>query len=218
MSETAVTLAELVSAQPAAARVFHRLRLDFCCGGQRTLPEACATRGLDPDRVLAEIAAAQPPAAEPVEHYSPAQLTEYIVTRYHEPLRSELPRLCELATKVERVHAEKPECPRGLAAHLDEMHGAIVDHLAKEEQILFALIQSGRAHLAHMPVRVMIQEHDDHAANLRRVRKLTGDLRIPAEACGTWRALYTGLEELELELMRHIHLENNVLFPAVLRS
>jgi len=218
MSGTAVTLAELVSTQPAAARVLHRLRLDFCCGGQRTLADACAARGIDTDRVLAEIAAAEQPAPEAVEGYSPAELTRYIVRRYHEPLRAELPRLCALANKVERVHAEKPDCPRGLTAHLDDMHTAILDHLAKEEQILFPLIESGRAHLAHMPVRVMLQEHDDHAANLQRVRDLTGDLQIPDAACTSWRALYTGLLELELELMKHIHLENNVLFPAVLRS
>ena len=218
MSETTVTLAELVSAQPAAARVLHRLRLDFCCGGQRTLAEACATHGLQSERVLADIAAEQPPADESVEHLTPGELTDYIVARYHEPLRTEIPRLCDLAAKVERVHADKPECPKGLAAHLTEVHEAILDHLAKEEQILFPLIGSNRAHMAHMPVRVMMQEHDDHAADLRRTRALTGDLEIPAVACTSWRALYTGLLELELELMKHIHLENNILFPAVLRS
>ncbi|HVM95707.1 MAG TPA: iron-sulfur cluster repair di-iron protein [Candidatus Acidoferrales bacterium] len=218
MTETSLTLAELVSTQPAAARVLHRLRLDFCCGGRRSLAEACAERGLEVDRVLTEIAAERPASDDDVEQLSSGELTDYIVTRFHEPLRRELPRLCELAKKVERVHRDKPECPRGLAAHLDEVHNAILSHLAKEEQILFPLIQSGRAHLAQMPVRVMIQEHDDHAANLQRTRDLTGDLEIPLVACTSWRALYTGLLELELELMKHIHLENNVLFPAVLHG
>ena len=218
MSSTAITLAELVSTQPAAARVLHRWRLDFCCGGQRALAEACATRGIDAGRVLAEIAEAEQPPVDQPSDTSPAALVDFIIARYHEPLRAEVPRLCELATKVERVHAEKPTCPTGLAGHLDLMHEAIREHLAKEEQILFPLIRSGRAHLAHMPVRVMMQEHEDHAANLQRVRQLTCDLRVPEEACSSWRALYTGLHELELDLMKHIHLENNILFPAVLRS
>lgn len=211
------TLAELVLAHPAAARVFHRHRLDFCCGGQRPMEEACAEVGLDPQGMLAEIqAAGGVDSAVRLADWSAGELIEHIIRRYHVPLREEVPRLCALARRVERVHHEKPDCPHGLADHLEDMREAVEAHLDKEEQILFPMIRAGQGHVAHMPVQVMVQEHHDHAANLERVRRLTHDLRLPDSACATWQALYRGLADLELELMEHIHLENNVLFPEVL--
>lgn len=217
MTNSTMTLAELVTAEPGSARVLHRHGLDFCCGGRRSLEEACRARGIDPGVVLEELTARESvPEEVHVEQLSQPALIDFILTRYHEPLRPELARLVALAEKVERVHAAKPACPRGLAAHLHETREAIEDHLAKEEQILFPLIHAGRGRYAHMPIRVMIQEHDDHGENLRAIRSLTGNLTVPAEACNSWRLLYQGLEGLELELMQHIHIENNILFPRAL--
>ncbi|MCA9587981.1 MAG: hemerythrin domain-containing protein, partial [Myxococcales bacterium] len=88
-----------------------------------------------------------------------------------------------------------------------------------EEQVLFPAIHGGRLGApVHMPIRVMMQEHDDHGENLRRMRELATGYVPPPEACATWRALYAGLEKLEAELMEHIHLENNVLFPRALNG
>lgn len=219
MENTQSTLAELVRAHPGAARVLHRYRLDFCCGGQRRLDEACAGRGLDAAAVLAE--ASRNDGEDPLpraESLAPAALVDFIIVRFHEPLREELGRLLALAQKVERRHAERPDCPRGLARHLVDMRAAVESHLDKEEQILFPMIRAGRGHLAQMPIRVMFAEHDDHAVALRTLRALAHDFEPPADACGSWRALCDGLRALELDLMRHIHLENNVLFPAVLGS
>jgi len=216
MRDNLVTLAQVVAAGPAAARVLYRHRLDFCCGGQRTLGDACVEAGLNPQTVLEEIERESVSTAPSRVPTDPVQLVDYILERYHRPLRPELVRLLEMAQKVERVHAQKPTCPTGLAAHVSEMQQAIEEHLAKEEQILFPMIQAGHGDRAYMPVQMMMHEHLDHAASLRRMRELTGDLRVPAEACATWRALYEGLAALELDLMEHIHLENNVLFPVVL--
>jgi regulator of cell morphogenesis and NO signaling len=96
------------------------------------------------------------------------------------------------------------------------MHMDVLDHLAKEEQVLFPLIRSGQGRLAAGPAHAMEREHQDHGRNLARMRDLTNDLTPPQEACTTWRALYLRLESLENELMEHIHLENNVLFPRAL--
>ncbi len=117
---------------------------------------------------------------------------------------------------MEDAHADKPERPAGLADLLTEVRAAVESHLAKEEQILFPLILSGRGQMAHMPVQVMMQEHEDHGENLRRIRELTNDLQIPEYACASWRELYRSLARLEVELMDHIHLENNILFPRAL--
>lgn len=219
MLNAETTLADLVIATPHAARILYRHRLDFCCGGRRTLADACARAGMDADVLVREIDTADRDGNDlHPEQLTPTELTEMLVARYHEPLRAELPRLLDLARKVERVHAAKPDCPVGLSAHLEDMENAIAVHLDKEEQILFPMIRAGRGALAHMPVQVMMQEHDDHGVNLQRLHSLTRDFALPPDACTSWRNLYDSLQTLELELMRHIHLENNILFPVVLAA
>jgi regulator of cell morphogenesis and NO signaling len=214
------TLAELAVRFPAATRVFYAHGLDFCCRGRRPLAEACAEKGLDAEEVLAAVASAEEAGAD-LTYWGDAPLAEligFVTSHYHRRLREELPQLVAMAEKVEAVHGEKPECPRGLASHLRQVHGAVLDHLEKEEVVLFPMILAGRGSETAAPVQVMEHEHDDHAVALARTRALTGDLEPPAEACTTWRALYLRLVELERELMEHIHLENNVLFPRALHA
>jgi regulator of cell morphogenesis and NO signaling len=218
MASTNRTLGELVALNPAAAEVLHRYHLDFCCGGRQSLEQACAASGLDPEVVLREAEQATTDERDDVRwaERSIEELIRHILDRYHAPLKQELPRLIELAGLVERVHAEKPDCPAGLADLLTDVREAVESHLVKEEQILFPLILSGRGRMARMPVQVMVQEHEDHGQNLALIRQLTRDLRLPEAACASWRELYRSLGELEVELMDHIHLENNILFPRAL--
>ncbi len=218
--KSTTTLAELATTHPAASRVFHRHGLDFCCGGRRPLVDACQERGIDPVALVDEIQRESAVQAEaPRWDTAPVPaLIDFIVTRYHDRLRAEFPELIALAMKVESKHAEKATCPRGLADHLVEAHQNVLMHLAKEENVLFPLIKDGMGRMATGPVRVMEQEHDDHREALMRTRALTNDLTPPAEACTSWRALYLRLDALEGELMEHIHLENNVLFPRVLEG
>lgn len=211
-------LADLAIRIPGASRVFHRHRLDFCCGGRRSLREACGAAGLDVEALLGELAAEERGApahadwdARPLE-----ALIDHIVLHYHAALRLELPALRAMAQKVERVHAEKPQVPRGLAAHLAAMQQDVEEHLAKEEQVLFPLLRAGVSAGAAAPISVLEHEHDEHGEALRITRALTDDLQPPPHACTTWRALYLRLAELERDLMDHIHLENNVLFPRAL--
>jgi regulator of cell morphogenesis and NO signaling len=213
-----MTLAELAVTHPAAARVFRRHRLDFCCGGRRPLHEVCRERQLDAGSVLAAIAVEDPlvPDQRRWDEAPITALVEHIQTVYHARLREQLPALIAMARRVETRHADKASCPRGLAAHLEAMHEAVLEHLQKEEQILFPMIVGGMGRRAGGPVHVMEVEHEHHGQNLERVRRLTTDLVPPDEACTTWRALYLGLQQLEQELMEHIHLENNVLFRRAL--
>jgi regulator of cell morphogenesis and NO signaling len=214
----ATPLSELAVSFPAASRVFHRHGLDFCCHGRRPLADACVEAGLDAEGVIAEIAEGQAAAPDlPRWDQKPiAELVDHIVGFYHRRLRAELPELVALAAKVEGRHGEKASCPRGLHAHLEAVHGAVLEHLAKEEQVLFPMILGGRGRTAGGPISAMESEHDDHAASLRETRRLTADLVAPEEACTSWRALYLRLGAFEAELMDHIHLENNVLFRRVL--
>ncbi len=216
--KTSTTLADIAVSSPGATKVFLAHGLDFCCGGRRPLVEACAEKGLDADVILKAIEAAEAPTGD-LSRWSNrplAELADFIESHYHARLRAEIPDLIALAEKVERVHAEKPTCPHGLADHLKTMHAAVLDHLAKEEGILFPFIRAGRGRGAGGPIQVMEQEHDDHGRSLERLRSLTANLTPPPEACVTWRALYGRLGRLSDELMEHIHLENNVLFPRAL--
>jgi regulator of cell morphogenesis and NO signaling len=215
------TLADLASRLPGASRVFHRHRLDFCCGGKRSLAEACRQCGLDPAALVAELASEGAGAGGAEVDWTErplAELVDHILTRYHEPLRRELPELVRLARKVEGVHPDKAGCPLGLGDHLASVQDGLELHMRKEEQVLFPLVRARRGRQAGGPVGVLTHEHDEHAVGLRHTRALTGDLVAPRYACTTWRALYLRLEAFERDLMEHIHLENNVLFPRALRE
>lgn len=219
MIQPSETLGQVAATHPVATQVFLRHRLDFCCGGGQQLGEACRKAGLDPYAVIGEIVAES--ATQEVVRWDTRplhELVEFIVLHYHEPLRRDLHVMIEAARRVERVHGKKPSCPVGLAALLEQLEVELQDHLDKEEQVLFPAIQSGAGARLQMAVRVMMQEHDDHGASLQRVRERATDFQPPPEACATWRALYTGLAKLETELMEHIHLENNVLFPRALAA
>lgn len=211
---TAATLADLAVTEPAAARVFHKNGLDFCCGGRRPLAEVCAERGLDATALLAEIEAGRgdAPATRWDERPLP-ELVTFIVDTYHRRLREGMPELIALAEKVERRHGDKDACPRGLAARLHRAHAEVLDHLEKEERVLFPLLLAGQGQHAVAPIHVMEREHDDHGRTLEALREITNGYEPPAQACVSWRALYLGLEQFERELMDHIHLENHVLFP-----
>ena len=214
----AASLAELATSHAGASRVFHRHGLDFCCGVRVALGDACAAAGLDVEDLLDELRreTAEPQTRERLDELTLDAVIDHVLERFHAPHREELPRLVAMAAKVEDVHADKETCPRGLATHLSRMLEELELHMQKEEQVLFPLLRSGRGEMAAMPIQVMEEEHHDHARNLERLRELTGGYSPPDEACGTWRALYLGLSELERELMQHMHTENNILFPRAL--
>lgn len=198
---------------PGATAVFRRLKLDFCCGGQVSLAHAAADKGLDADAVLAELAALQRNDAAP-EAASPSALIDHILARYHEVHRVQLPELIRMARRVEAVHRDNADVPVGLADLLEDMHEELLAHMRKEEDILFPMMKSGGNPFVGLPISIMRAEHVDHGAALDKLNALTHDATPPQGACNTWRALYAGIAQLGDDLINHIHLENNVLFPA----
>ena len=140
------------------------------------------------------------------------ELIDYILENFHQTHRAELPELLRLANKVERVHADKPDCPHGLSTHLLQMTQELEQHMQKEEQILFPMIKRGTGSMVLGPISVMRHEHDDHGLALRELERLTHNMQAPIGACNTWRALYLGLQKFHNDLMEHIHVENTLLF------
>jgi regulator of cell morphogenesis and NO signaling len=206
------TVGEIAASLPGATAVFRRFGMDFCCKGNVALAESARERGVDlvdVERALAALDNAAPSAA-PQES---AALVDHIISRYHDTHRRELPELIQLARKVEKVHAKRSDVPRGLADLLERMSIELQQHMAKEELILFPAMKQSMAAGLDMPIARMRHEHDDHGAHLRELDRLTNGVTAPADACRTWQALYAGLAKLTDDLMEHIHLENNVLFP-----
>jgi regulator of cell morphogenesis and NO signaling len=231
MATAETTVREIALDQPASIRVFERLGIDYCCGGRKPLAQACAERSLDLQSVLAALEstgaskdASTDWATAPLE-----SLCQHIVTTHHEYVRREIPRLGQFATKVVARHggdrAELPQIEQLIKTAGDEL----LEHLGKEEAMLFPYITNLERNLAtcgprslgcfgavRNPIRVMMAEHDAAGEILARIRALSHDYTPPEGACPTYRGFYQGLAEFESDLHRHVHLENNVLFPRAI--
>ena len=221
MIDTNASLGDIAASGADARVLLLRHQLDFCCGGQRSLADACASSGLQASEVVREIEAARDGSGPAIDWRDrpSVELVDHILERYHAPLPAHLEAVISAAEKVERVHAAKASCPTGLAAHLHRVRAELTSHMAKEEQVLFPAIRAGRRGLMLSgPIRVMEHEHEEHGGNLARLRALAHDFEPPDEACATWRTLYEELARLERDLMAHIHLENHLLFPRVLEE
>lgn len=226
---TVKTIREIANEMPAATRVFEEFKIDYCCGGRRNFNDACQFAGISPLVVSEKISAVLKNSADEtnsVEKKSPSALVDYIVEKHHTFTRQEIGRLTILMEKVcykhDKQHAELADLRKVFRALCDDLTA----HMRKEEFVLFPFIKnlemSEKRNLSvtvppfatvQNPVRMMMTEH--HAAGnfLREMHKITNNYNVPEAACPSFRALYFGLEELERDLHRHIHLENNILFP-----
>ena len=163
-------LGELALSIPRASALFRKYDMDYCCGGKQTLARAAARKELDVEVIEAELAKlAEQPIEKDWRSAPLAEIIDHIIVRYHDRHREQLPELILQATKVERVHADKPSVPKDEAGELLEV-----------------------------------------------IKHTTNNVTPPPEACTTWKAMYNGINELIDDLMDHISLENNVLFPRAL--
>lgn len=215
-------LGALVVAHPSYAPILEGYRLDFCCQGAQSLAEACRRKGVDLDRVVAELEALGGRGSERTWLDAPlGELVEHIQRKYHEPLRRELPGLDEKARRVARVHgAGRPELHE-VEALVSALTSDLLHHTDKEDQVLFPWIrgmEQGESRGANLsaPIKVMEADHEKAGALLERLRAATRDYLLPEEACTTYRLLFSGLEQFERDLHVHIHLENSILFPRAL--
>lgn len=220
------TLADIVKDDFRAASVLSHYKLDFCCKGGRALSEACEHKGIAPQEVLQQLEAVCTSFDTSGHNYagwSAETLVHYIVDQHHNYVRTIAPVIAQHITKVARVHGDRhPETVR--VAHLfDKIKGDLEEHMEKEEKVLFpyirALAQNGVLPHAYpfasvtMPVRNMMTEHEMAGDDMEAIRVLTNNFTPPADACTTYRIAYQELEAFEQDLHKHVHLENNILFP-----
>ena len=217
------TVGELAVENSAAARVFEKYGIDYCCGGKQSLAAVCVERGIAPEAVLEELRQIAPKVALEERDWKTAPLADligHIVARHHAYLKSELPRVTELFAKVVRAHGEREPRLWEVKEVFEILQEELESHLMKEELILFPAIArleagdgSGAPCSIEHPIARMEYEHESAGRALAQIRHLTLDYYIPEEACNTYRALFAALIELEADLHQHIHLENNILFP-----
>ena len=230
MINSEMTVRDVAIQLPESTRLFESLKIDYCCGGNQPLGQACVSAGVDVDDVMEMLAGVgQSNEAKDFQNVSLPELITHILDTHHVFTKSEMDRLQLLADKVLNAHGgNHPEL-----VHLDELLtrlcGDLKPHMFKEEQILFpyinALVQAADQNRAvpfapfgtvKNPIRMMTMEHDTAGEILRELRALTSDYKVPADGCISYQTLYQALENFEKDLHQHIHLENNLLFPKAL--
>jgi regulator of cell morphogenesis and NO signaling len=218
------TLGDIVTQHPDLARELERRSLDYCCGGRKTLAEACQVLGLDPTETADELSKTTTEVAADWAGLGPAELVDHLESTHHAYLHDELPRLSALGRKVLEVHGGRHPELGDIVRTFEELRADLEPHLAKEEQVLYPMIRelcaSETAPTFHCgslanPISVMLSDHDRAGDLLASLRRLTGDYAPPADACASYTAFFAGLADLEADTHLHVHKENNLLFPAV---
>ncbi len=224
------TVGEIAAEVPGTTREFEKLGIDYCCGGNRTLGEACADANISVDDVLARLekslSTTPPGGTEDWQNRPLSDLIDHITSTHHVFVREESPRIAALAAKVLGVHGKNHPELLQVQAIFSALAEELRVHLMKEEQILFPYVLlmeestlAGEPAPPAMfgtvmnPVRMMMQEHDGAGEALRSLRSVTRDYSLPEDACISYRTLYDALQGFEADLHQHIHLENNILFP-----
>jgi len=231
---TAKTVRELALEIPEATRIFDKIGIDYCCGGGKSLEEACATANLSVDEVLDALEFEEQKAranrkdrnwlTEPL-----ADLVAHINDTHHKYTREEIARLGPLFEKVVSVHGKNHPELQSIQASFLELAGELTMHLMKEEMMLFPYIVRMEESVTEQqpilpppfgtvqnPVSMMQHEHDSAGDALRAMREASGGYSAPPDACVSYQTLYKALTEFEADLHQHIHLENNILFPRAI--
>jgi len=225
------TLAQIVTNNYKAASIFEKHHLDFCCKGKRTLEQACSESDIKIEEVIEQLEKVGDTNDLKTNYneLSLAQLSEHIVSTHHNYVKNEMPALHGYLQKVASKHGDRhPEMNK-----VFQIFGAVKEemefHMQKEEMVLFPRIkdienqiQEGKkvvinSSYLQSPINMMEQEHDHAGSMLAEIRNLTNNYTPPADACTTYQLSFASLQAFELDLHRHVHLENNILFPKALK-
>ena len=228
------TVRELAVENPAATRIFEKLGIDYCCGGNQSLDEACRAVNLPLDQVLDSLEMAEQTARSAQKfHDWPreplADLIAHINGTHHKYTREEIARLGPLFVKVCSVHGQNHPELAEIRAIFAGLAQELTMHMMKEEMVLFPYIVRMEESViqnepimpppfgsVQNPVSMMEHEHDSAGAALGAMRHASSSYSVPPDACVSYQTLYKALAEFEADLHQHIHLENNILFPRAI--
>jgi regulator of cell morphogenesis and NO signaling len=226
--KSTLSVADLAIENPNAIQIFKKYNIDFCCGGKKKLIDVCNNLGLNVDQVLKEIDVVQDKTSE--EHlrfnsWSPAFLADYIVANHHSYVKAAIPEILRLLTKTAAAHGEDDVELVTIQEKFNLLSEELLNHLEKEEQVLFPMIRNlnealpdyvlSRKEIIHGPLNVMEAEHEVAGELIKSIRLLSNNYTPPVHACPTYIITYKKLKEFDDDLMKHIHLENNILFEKI---
>jgi len=223
------TVGEIVARDFRTAGILEQFGIDFCCGGWRSIGDACRAANADPAELghaLEALPSVNDPDADDVTRWPLDSLIAHIIDIHHTYVRSALPIISAHLTKIVGVHGGRHPELRRLAVAFDGVGRDLLQHMMKEEHVLFPYVR----HLAtthdpmppspfgtvENPIRMMQREHQQAGDEMRAIRALTNEYVAPADACSTYRVTFAELAQFERDLHRHVHLENNVLFPRAI--
>jgi regulator of cell morphogenesis and NO signaling len=226
-------LSQIVGHNMKAAEILEENHIDFCCGGDKTLDEACQEQNISPQPIeqqLHEALQEKDSETEFIKNLDPAELSDYITKRHHAFVREQIPRINKHLDKICEVHSKNhPELYK-VKEEFEKASRALESHMADEENILFPYIREmmnarseGRFpnlkgfHTVEGPIQKMLEEHENEGARFDRLDEMTHGFGVPDDGCNTFRLTYQQLEEFKKDLHKHIHLENNILFPEAKR-
>ena len=228
---TEKTVRELAVEMPVATRIFEKLGIDYCCGGNRTLAQACQAAQVPLDQAVDSLEVADLTARSSREdrdwQTEPlSELIEHIKNKHHKYVREETARLKPLFDKVCSVHGQHHSELVRLKTAFASLAQELAMHMMKEEMVLFPYVVRLEEAVTEKapvvpppfgsvrnPVAMMMHEHDDAGNALREMREASNGYTVPADACVSYQTLYKALAVFEADLHTHIHLENNILFP-----
>ena len=231
---TTKTVRELAVEDPAATRIFEKFGINYCCGGGQSLEQACERANISIDQVLdtLEMSEERARAAQEIRDWNREPLSEliaHIKKTHHKYTREETTRLTALLQKVCFVHGKNHPELFGIRETFSGLAQELMTHLMKEEMMLFPYIERMEEAVIQKelvlpapfgtvqnPVAMMEHEHDSAGSALRAIRKACNDFTAPADACVSYQTLYKALAVFEADLHRHLHLENNILFPRAI--
>lgn len=225
-------IGEIVAKDYRAASVFKNHSVDFCCNGNRSVSEACAENNLDTNQILEELNQAFSESREQTIDFNswPLDLlADYIEKTHHRFTESKISEIKPYLEKIVQVHGNQHPELFEISSIFNHSAGDLAMHMKKEELVLFPHIRkmvnakqnNGEIAPAHFetvqnPIAMMMREHDNEGENFRKIRELSNGYTVPEDGCNTYRVTLSLLEELEEDLHKHIHLENNILFPKAI--
>lgn len=221
---------EVVAKYYRTASVFKSHRIDFCCKGNRSINEVCEKNNLNPNSLIEElndVAQRADDLTNDFQSWDMDLLADYIEKKHHRYVEKKIPELKAYLTKIVKVHgAQHPELIEIADLFTASAH-ELLEHMRKEETILFPYVRKMATDeinqqpffgSVHNPIKKMMQEHDNEGERFREIAALSKDYTPPEDACSTYTVAFAMLNEFEDDLHKHIHLENNILFPKAIEA
>lgn len=231
--ENAETVGSVAARDYRKAEVFRKLGIDFCCCGNKTLKKASEEAGITEEELrlqLEQVNECGTKVFSPdFDKWELNFLTDYIYNTHHRYIKENVSLIIDLAKKVAKHHEQNHPELTNLQINIQRFLEAMVSHMRKEEEALFPKIRqlvantndSGqkvnwRHGFLKNVVWIMQKEHEDSGRDLHFFHRITHNYLLPADACNSYNLLFQKMKEFEDDLVQHIHLENNILFPKAI--